>query len=81
MCSTEKGSNFTITMDFYKDKSYEQPYINDDYPVPKSISDQIYIQYSVDSGNTDIVVRAKTCRATPTIKPHDQPQYVFIDDG
>lgn len=81
MFSTENFGNFTFALDFYKDGSYKQPYISNDYPVPKSISDQIHIQYSVDTSNTDIVIRAKTCRATPTNKPYDQPQYVFIDDG
>ena len=68
-------------MEFYKDSSYGQAYIDDDYPVSKSLSDQIYVQYSVDTSNSDIVIRAKTCRATPTNKPYDQPQYPFIEDG
>ncbi len=78
---TENFGNFTFAMDFHKDASYEQAYNDDDYPISKSLSDQIYVQYSVDTSNSDVVIRAKTCRATPTNKPYDQPQYVFIDDG
>jgi hypothetical protein len=79
--SIENVGNFTFEMDFYKDASYEQTYTEDDYPVSKSLSDLIYVQYSVDTSNSDIGIRAQACRATPTNKPYDQPQYVFIDDG
>ncbi|XP_028403908.1 ZP domain-containing protein-like [Dendronephthya gigantea] len=78
----ENFGNLTFLMKFYKDSSYQQSYIDDDYPVSKSLSDRIHVQYSVDSSSkSDIVIRAKTCRATPTNKPYDQPQHVFIDEG
>ena len=77
----EGGGNFTFAMDFYKSSSFAEPYTIYDYPVFKHLSDSIYIQYSVDTSSSDLVVHAETCRATPTNRPYDNPQYVFIANG
>lgn len=68
-------------MNFYTDDTYQNMYDEDDYPVTTRLSDHIYVEYSVDSSNSGVVIRAKSCRATPSNKPNDQPQYVFIDNG
>ncbi|XP_028394866.1 deleted in malignant brain tumors 1 protein-like [Dendronephthya gigantea] len=73
--------NFSLTFDVFKSSDFRQPYTAQDFPIFKSLSDNLYIQYSVNTSNSDLVVRAKTCRATPTNRPYDSPQYVFIDDG
>jgi hypothetical protein len=73
--------NFSLIMDVFKDIDYRQPYASQDYPVFKSLSDNLYIQYSINTSNPNLVVRAETCRATPTNRPYDTPQYVFIADG
>ena len=73
--------NFTLRMDVFKSIDYRQPYASQDYPVFKSLSDNLYIQYSINTSNPNLVVRAETCRATPTNRPYDTPQYVFIADG
>ncbi|XP_028394865.1 uncharacterized protein LOC114519007 [Dendronephthya gigantea] len=73
--------NFTLTLGVFKGGDYRESYTSQDYPVAKSLSDNLYIQYSVNTSNLDLVVRAETCRATPTNRPYDTPQYVFIDDG
>lgn len=73
--------NFSLTMDVFKNFNYLQSYRSQDYPVLKSLSDNIYIQYSINTINSNLVVRAETCRATPTNRPYDTPQYVFIADG
>ncbi len=68
-------------MDVFKSSDYRQPYTSQDYPVSKTLSDRLYVQYAIDTSNPNLVVRAETCRATPTNKPYDSPQYVFIADG
>ncbi|CAB4040963.1 Hypothetical predicted protein [Paramuricea clavata] len=68
-------------MDVFNSINYRQPYTSQDYPVLKSLSDNLYIQYSINASKSDLVVRAETCRATPTNRPYDTPQYVFIADG
>ena len=77
----EGGGNFTFAMDFYKSSFFAQPYTFDNYPVFKRLSDFIYIQYSINTSSADLVVHAETCRATPTNRPYDNPQYVFIANG
>ena len=73
--------NFTVTIDFFKSNAFREAYTTNDYPVFKRLSQNIYIQYSINTSNPDLVVRAETCRATPSNKPYDTPQYVFIADG
>ncbi|XP_028394918.1 uncharacterized protein LOC114519064 [Dendronephthya gigantea] len=73
--------NFSLSMNVFRRSDYRDSYTSQDYPVLKSLSDNLYIQYSVNTSNSDLVVRAETCRATPTNRPYDSPQYVFIDDG
>ena len=75
------GGKFTFAIDFYKSISFVEPYTTYDYPVFKHLSDFIYIQYSVNTSSADLVVYAETCRATPTNRPYDYPQYVFIANG
>jgi hypothetical protein len=54
---------------------------SEQYPAFKSFEDRIHIEYGVSTQNGDIVVRAETCRATPTTKPFDTPHYEFISEG
>ncbi|XP_028394860.1 ZP domain-containing protein-like [Dendronephthya gigantea] len=75
-----KGS-FSLSMDVFTSSNYRDSYTTQDYPVTKSLSDNLYIQYSINTSNSDLVVRAETCRATPTNRPYDSPQYVFIYGG
>ena len=73
--------NFSLSIDVFKSSEYRQKYTSQDYPVFKRLSDNLYIQYSVNTSNPNLVVRAETCRATPTNRPYENPQYVFIADG
>ncbi|CAB4003171.1 Hypothetical predicted protein [Paramuricea clavata] len=72
--------NFTVNMDSFKDAGFISS-SSEDYPAFKSFEDRINIQYGVSTSNTDIVVRAETCRATPSSKPYDTPQYEFISEA
>jgi hypothetical protein len=67
-------------MDSFKDAGFISS-STEDYPAFKSFEDGINIQYGVSTSNTDIVVRAETCRATPSSKPYDTPQYEFISEA
>ncbi|XP_028413560.1 ZP domain-containing protein-like [Dendronephthya gigantea] len=72
--------NFTVNLGSYADDGFLSS-SSEDYPAFKSFSDRINIQYYVDTQDSDIVVRAETCRATPSSKPYDTPQYEFISNG
>ena len=71
--------NFSVSMGSFSDSGFLSS-TSEQYPVFKSIEDRINIQYSVSTRNTDIVVRAETCRATPTNNPYDRPQYMIISE-
>jgi hypothetical protein len=73
--------NFSLTLDVFENDYYSQSYTSQDYPVFKSLTDNLYIQYTINTTDPNLVVRAETCRATPTNRAYDSPQYVFIDDG
>ena len=72
--------NFTVNFESFKDSGFLSS-SSEEYPAFKSFQDRINIQYGVTTSNTDIVVRAETCRATPSSKPYDTPQYEFISEG
>ncbi|XP_028413546.1 ZP domain-containing protein-like [Dendronephthya gigantea] len=72
--------NFTVKLGSYTDAGFLSS-SSEDYPAFKSFSDRINIQYYVDTQNPDIVVRAETCRATPSSKSYDTPQYEFMSGG
>lgn len=71
----------TLSMELFKTDSYIDSYWIDDYPVHGNFSKNIYIQYAVNTTCADVMVRAVSCRATPTNKPYDTPQFVFITHG
>ena len=71
---------FTVNLDSFSDDGFLSP-TSEQYPAFKSFEDRIHIQYGLNSSNADIVVRAETCRATPSSKPDDTPQYEFISEA
>ena len=71
--------NFSVSMGSFSDSGFLSS-TSEQYPVFKSFEDRINIQYGVSTRNTDIVVRAETCHATPSNKPYDNPQYVIISE-
>ena len=73
--------NFSLSLDVFKSSDYGQAYTPQDYPVLKSLSDYLFIQYYLNSSDPNLVVHAETCRATPTNQAYASPQYVFISDG
>jgi hypothetical protein len=72
--------NFTVNLGSFTDAGFLST-SSEQYPVFKSFEDRINIEYGISTSNTDIVVRAETCRATPSSKPYDTPQYEFISEA
>lgn len=72
--------NFTVNMGSFTDSGFLSS-SSEQYPAFKSFEDRINIQYGIATSNTDIAVRAETCHATPSSKPYDTPQYVFISEA
>ena len=73
--------NFTFTMDMFKTNNYYTPYSYDDYPITVSLLDRLFIQIAVESFQSNLVVFADTCKATPSSDPYSVPQYIFLQRG
>lgn len=61
--------NFPVELGSFADGQFS-PSSFEQYPVFKSFQDRINVQYGVKTANSDIVVRAESCHATPTNKPY-----------
>ncbi|XP_046838979.1 oncoprotein-induced transcript 3 protein-like, partial [Xenia sp. Carnegie-2017] len=72
--------NFTVELRSFANAEFLSS-SSEQYPVFKSFQDRIYVQYRVITANSDIVVRAESCHATPTNKAYDTPQYQIIQDS
>ncbi|XP_046855918.1 CUB and zona pellucida-like domain-containing protein 1 [Xenia sp. Carnegie-2017] len=75
---TQKSTgNFTIELGSFANSQF-YPSTSENYPSFKSFDDYINIQYKVLTANPDIVIRAKSCHATPTNQAFATPQYPII---
>ncbi|KAL9988075.1 hypothetical protein ACROYT_G002475 [Oculina patagonica] len=80
--SSEAGyGNFTFTMDLFKSSNYYTPFNFDDYPITVNLQDRLFVQIAVESPQSNLVVFADTCKATPSTDPYSVPQYIFLQRG
>lgn len=78
----EEGyGNFSFEMGLYRSSEYASPYEVSEYPVTINPFGQLYCQAKLDSSDPDLVLRADTCVATPSMDPSHSVQYTFIEDG
>lgn len=78
--SLEAFGNFTFEMNMFKSEHFREYYA--DYPIgPIDVGAEIFLQVSVKSNDSGLVVLVDECKATPTADDDDQVQYVFIEDG
>lgn len=73
--------NFTFTMDLFKTGRYLTPFSYNDYPITVHLRDQLFLQLTVQSYQSNLVLFVDTCKATPTPDPYSVPQYVFLQRG
>ena len=53
-----------------------------EYPVgPINVRAQIFLQVSVKSNDSGLVVLVEECKATPSADYDDQMHYIFIENG
>ncbi|KAL9988076.1 hypothetical protein ACROYT_G002476 [Oculina patagonica] len=80
--SSEGGyGNFTFTMDLFKSSNYYTPYNFHDYPITVNLQDRLFVQIAVEAPQSNLVVFADTCKATPSTDPYSVPQYIFLQRG
>ena len=61
--------------------SFLRPYKDSEFPIDVNLRKQLYFQLEVKSNDSDLVMFIDSCKATPSIKPHAKPEYVFINGG
>ncbi|XP_001628545.3 uncharacterized protein LOC5507923 isoform X1 [Nematostella vectensis] len=71
--------NFSYSMAMYKSERYESAY--NKYPVYIRSNYPVYLEVAVTSNDTDLVLFADTCYATPSKDPDDKQRYTFLEEG
>ena len=73
--------NFTFLFNMFHTSSFLRPYKDSEFPIDVNLRKQLYLQLEVKSNDSDLVMFIDSCKATPSIKPHAKPEYVFINGG
>ncbi|KFV79422.1 Zona pellucida sperm-binding protein 4, partial [Struthio camelus australis] len=72
----------SLEMRIASDESYRSYYTDGDYPVVKALRDPIYAEVQIlQRMDPALVLVLHHCWATPSIHPHQQPQWPVLVDG
>ncbi|XP_025911637.1 zona pellucida sperm-binding protein 4 [Apteryx rowi] len=72
----------SLEMRIALDESYRSYYTDSDYPVVKALRDPIHAEVQIlQRMDPDLVLVLHHCWATPSIHPHQQPQWPVLVDG
>ena len=67
-------------MHLFKSGNFKEYYT--EYPVgPINVGSDIFLQVSVTSSDSGVVVFADECKATPSNEYNDPKQFMFLEDG
>ncbi|XP_019635462.1 PREDICTED: uncharacterized protein LOC109478376 [Branchiostoma belcheri] len=79
---TEVGfGTLSIRLDMFHSQHYLQPYTVNEYPVHKSLRDNMYFQLQVEGHSQHLSILALSCKATMSPNKNDALQYALIDGG
>ncbi|XP_006819256.1 scavenger receptor cysteine-rich domain-containing protein DMBT1-like [Saccoglossus kowalevskii] len=79
---TETGyGNFSFTLDFYPDGSYNEPYSDEEYPIEVSLGQILFVGAAVETNLDDLELFLATCKATPSEDADHSIQYAIIENG
>lgn len=72
--------NFTFEMSLFKSGDFREHYT--EYPIgPIDVGTDIFLQVTVRSNDTGVIVFVDECKATATPNYDDEMQFVFLEDG
>ena len=73
--------NFTMTLNMFPDSDFATPYSQKDMPVAVKIQQPLFFEVSVLSGDSQLLIGAQRCYATPTQHRNSSAGYNFIQNG
>ncbi|XP_025950742.2 zona pellucida sperm-binding protein 4 [Dromaius novaehollandiae] len=80
--AVSQSGPLSLEMRIALDESYRSYYTDSDYPVVKALRDPIYVEVQIlQRMDPDLVLVLQHCWATPSIHPHQQPQWPVLVDG
>ncbi|XP_078343454.1 ZP domain-containing protein-like [Oculina patagonica] len=79
--SDEGKGNFTLSLNMFPNKSFVNPYTNDDFPVVVELSLLLFFEVSVTSSDKQLSIISDRCYATPTRDRKNPLKYEFITKG
>ncbi|KAL9955740.1 hypothetical protein ACROYT_G037108 [Oculina patagonica] len=81
MFNDEGRGNFTMALDMFSDSDFATPYSGNDFPVEVQIQQPLFFEVSVTTGDSQLLIRADHCYATPTQDRNSLVKYDLIQDG
>lgn len=72
---------FTLTLDLYRNSSYQSTYSQDEFPVTLNLRQQLYFESQVQTEDSRLSILALECYATPSQDRTAQPRYNLIENG
>lgn len=76
---TENYGNFTYIMNMYTNKNFSEKV--EEYPLLVGISQRLYINLQVQSGDSDLNVFPDECKATPSTDYDAEPDHSIIKEA
>lgn len=77
--STEDFGNFSYEVNLYTDKDYSNKV--DEFPFVIGISQRMYLEMRVESGDSGLILFPDECKATPSQDINDKPDHAIIENA
>ncbi|CAH3107039.1 unnamed protein product [Porites lobata] len=77
--NTEDFGNFSYEVNLYTDKDYSNKV--DEFPYVIGISQRMYLEMRVESGDSGLILFPDECKATPSQDINDKPDHAIIENA
>uniref|UniRef100_F6ZAF3 ZP domain-containing protein n=2 Tax=Ciona intestinalis TaxID=7719 RepID=F6ZAF3_CIOIN len=80
--TTEEGfGEIKITLEYYKDKTFQEAYSPYDYPLDYEVGSTIYFAIEAESEKTNVELFTEQCVAQPEPRPAGAEDYIMLYNG
>lgn len=76
---SEDFGNFSYEVNLYTDKDYSNKV--DEFPFVIGISQRMYLEMRVESGDSGLILFPDECKATPSLDINDKPDHTIIENA